>query len=340
MDDDRLAYYQEREEHTAALAEDQMEEQQELDEAEEEQDPVRLCWANVNGDDARCRVLTGFSCDEFLELLELCEQAIPMTLGRGKHGKWTAADKFFMTLCYIKHYETRDKLGETFHTSKPQINKLVATTTAAVTPLLYAHFVTNIRALLPEDVEDEGEFGNDKFVMDATIQEIWTPLGTFEERKRFFSGKHKLYGLKSLTLHNRVGILLASWSGVPGAVHDLTIARDHVDEIEEFLAKDEAEDEEDTWGILVDTGFVGLERDLNATHPYKRTAGHDLTIAQRNYNRRLARQRVICERWYGRLKSRHRIMASKYRNDRDDYALCFRLCVALTNYHVLNNMLQ
>lgn len=168
--------------------------------------------------------------------------------------------------------------------------------------------------------------------MDATLQEIWTPLGTFDERKRFFSGKHKLYGLKSLTLHNRLGILLASWSGVPGSVHDLTIAREHVDEIQEFLAKDEEEQQEEgeTWAVLVDTGFVGLEHNLNAMHPFKRAAGRDL-----NYNRRLAGQRVICERWYGRLKSRHRIMASKYRNDRDDYVTHFQLCAALTNFTVM-----
>jgi hypothetical protein len=341
MDDDRLAYYQEREEHTAALAEQQQERDEELNEAEEEQDPARLCWENVNGDNQRCRVLTGFTCDEVLELLELCEQAIPMTTGRGKHGKWTAADKFLMMLCYVKHYETQDKLGDTFHTSKAQINRIVSTTVEAVTPILYAHFVTNVRALIPDDVHDAGEFGNAKFVMDATLQEIWTPLGTFEERKRFYSGKHKLYGLKSLTLHNRIGLLWASWSGVPGSVHDLTIAREHVDEIAEFLAKEEEEQEveDETWAVLVDTGFVGLEHNLNALHPFKRAAGRDLTIAQRNYNRRLAGQRVICERWYGRLKTRNRIMATKYRNNRDDYATHFQLCAALSNYNVISNPL-
>jgi len=341
MDDERLAYYEEREEHTAALAEEQIEQQEELDEAEEEQNPARLCWENLNGDDPRCRILTGFTCDEFLELLGLCEHAIPMTLGRGKHGKWSAADKFLMTLCYVKHYETQDKLGDTFHTSKAQVNRIVSATIAAITPILYDHYVTNVRALLPPDVEDGGEFGQAKCVMDATLQEIWTPLGTFEERKRFFSGKHKLYGLKSLTLHNRLGLLLASWSGVPGSVHDLTIAREHVDEIQEFLAKDEEEQQEEgeTWAVLVDTGFVGLEHNLNVMHPFKRAAGRDLTIAQRNYNRRLAGQRVICERWYGRLKARHRIMATKYRNDRDDYVTHFKLCAALTNYNVLNNEL-
>jgi hypothetical protein len=33
------------------------------------------------------------------ELLGLCERPIPMTMGRGKHGKWSAADKFLMVLC-------------------------------------------------------------------------------------------------------------------------------------------------------------------------------------------------------------------------------------------------
>lgn len=50
-----------------------MEQEAELDEVEEELDPARLSWTNLNGDDERCIVITGFTCDQFLELFEACE---------------------------------------------------------------------------------------------------------------------------------------------------------------------------------------------------------------------------------------------------------------------------
>jgi hypothetical protein len=232
MENDVFDYYREREEHTVALADAALEEQQALDEEQEEEDPVHLRWRNLSEDDERCRVLTGFACDEFLELLEHCEHAMPATIGRGRRSKLSNHDKFLIVLCYVKHYETVEKIAASFHVSATQMHRVLDETIHAIAPILYARYVTNVRDLIDEeDVPDAGEFGAAKFVMDATLQEIWTPLGTYNERKRFYSGKHKLYGLKTQTLHLRSGVLVAAWPGVPGAVHDLTIARDHLDEV-------------------------------------------------------------------------------------------------------------
>lgn len=236
MNDELAAYYRDREEHTVQLAEAQLEEQEAFDEAEEALDPALVCWANINGHVERCRVLTGFTCAEFMELLGYVEDAIPTVIGRGRRSRLVPADRFLLLLCYLKHYETHAKIGDTFHVSKTQIQRIVDTTLAAVTPLLYSRFVENITDLI--DYEPvEGEFSEAKYVMDATIQEIWTPLGTYEERKRYYSGKHKLYGLKTQTLHLRNGISVATWSGIPGAVHDLTITRDKIDEVSQPINK-------------------------------------------------------------------------------------------------------
>lgn len=197
MDEEVFDYYQEREEHTIQMAEAQLEEQEELDAAEEALDPALLCWANINDNDDRCRVLTGFTCEEFLELLGHCEHAIPVALGRGRRTRASNHDKFLMILCYVKHYETQGKIGETFHVSKTQINRVLDETIKAIAPLLYARYVENVAALLEPDELDENEFEQAKFVMDATFQEIWTPLGNYDERERFFSDKHKAYGLKT-----------------------------------------------------------------------------------------------------------------------------------------------
>ena len=68
FDETLFHYYQSRAEHTVKLADDQIQQAQEFDE-EEEKDSNRICWTNLQGDDKRCIILTGFSSQEFTELL-------------------------------------------------------------------------------------------------------------------------------------------------------------------------------------------------------------------------------------------------------------------------------
>lgn len=101
----------------------------------------------------------------------------------------------------------------------------------------------------------------------------------------------------------------------------------------EILVNDE--DEDNPWSVLVDSGYQGLQRLVDAVLPHKKQPNRPFTRQQQRYNQELASERVICERFYGRLKTKFRIMASKYRNSREEYQTIFMLCVALTNYHIL-----
>lgn len=101
----------------------------------------------------------------------------------------------------------------------------------------------------------------------------------------------------------------------------------------EMLAKED--DDEEAWSVLVDSGYQGLQRSVNAILPAKKRANRRFTRQQRRHNQDLASERVICERFYGRLKTKFRIMSSKYRNSREEYGRLFMLCTALTNYHVI-----
>jgi len=120
-DETLFHYYTSRTEHTLKIANEQMSFEQKLDE-EEEANTNRLCWTSIQGNDRRCVILTGFTTPEFIELLKLCENDIPVNIGRGKRSRFSPADKFLIVLCYLKHYETQAKLGENFGISKAQIN--------------------------------------------------------------------------------------------------------------------------------------------------------------------------------------------------------------------------
>lgn len=228
MDDAIFDQYREREEHTAILAQEAMEVEMELDEEEANIDPSQICWRNLSDDDDRTKVITGFTCEQFLELFDIVQDVLPVTTGRGLRGKVSNHDKLLMTLCYLKHYETLDKMKETFRISKSHLQRIVDRTIQEITPVLYGRFVEDVEADIPDE---DDEFPNARYVMDVTFQPIWTPLGNYNERKRFYSGKHKQYGLKTQCIHDRSGRLVHCVSGIPGSVHDLTIARQNIDEV-------------------------------------------------------------------------------------------------------------
>jgi hypothetical protein len=98
--------------------------------------------------------------------------------------------------------------------------------------------------------------------------------------------------------------------------------------------EDESDGDDAYWSVLVDSGYQGLQRQVKAILPHKKKSNRPFTRQQIRFNQELASERVICERFYGRLKTKFRIMSSKYRNSREEYVTNFKLCVALTNYHV------
>lgn len=191
MDDLIFERYTEREANTAQLAIEQIQTEAEIDIEEENHDPTRICWSNLRCDDSRCKIITGLSSQEFSEIFDLCGHSISANTGRGQRGEFSKEDKLVIVLCYLKHYETKDKLADTFSISKPHVHRIVADTTNNITSVLYDHFVRFAHI----DISERVMFDQAKFVLDATFQTIWTPIGTYDERKRYYSGKHKAYGL-------------------------------------------------------------------------------------------------------------------------------------------------
>lgn len=228
MDPTLFERYEERAANTTVMATETLEDQMVIDEEEENHDPSLVCWRNLADDNHRLKVLSGFDCEHFLSLFELLEGEFPTVMGRGRRSEVSNHDKLLIALCYLRHYETLDKLKETFKISKTHLKRILDSTLAMMEPILYTRFVEDVEADLPDDNED---FPEARYVMDVTFQTIWMPLGTYAERKRFYSGKHKQYGLKSQCIHDRSGRLVHCIAGIPGAVHDLTIARQSIDEV-------------------------------------------------------------------------------------------------------------
>ena len=84
--------------------------------------------------------------------------------------------------------------------------------------------------------------------------------------------------------------------------------------------------------VLADSGYQGLSK-LHAKSwtPRKKPRKSELTEAQRQSNRELARRRVVVEHVIRSLKI-FRILAERYRNRRKRFSLRFNLIAGLYNY--------
>jgi len=162
---------------------------------------------------------------------------------------------------------------------------------------LYEYYITNLNDRINEESGEEDQlFPDAKFVMDVTFQPIWTPTGTYNEKKLFFSGKHKMYGLKSQCVHDRKGRVIHCILGEKGAVHDFAICRNNIEILQDLLSKEfnghDSEEEDDSWSILVDSGYQGLQRLVKTVLPHKKQPNRPFTMQQRRYNQELASEYI------------------------------------------------
>jgi hypothetical protein len=387
--------YRDREAQTHALVEE-FEELSDAASDDEDAAAVQSVWLDVQDSAADCMTLCGFRPAHFLELFMELEAVLADGVGRGRRPETSAHDRLLMLFVYLKHYETYKKLGVTFRVSQTQAMRIVETTARAVLPVLWRNYVETLDV---HDVAPYPEFPDAIAMMDATVQPIWTPTAEFGDKKRYFSGKHKMYVLKSQCVHDLKGRVVHVVVGVPGATSDITIAQQSVASLRRILKRNAAgqfvpavvphpaaaaaamappvvfdedeeiidvvgnggaaaaaaagggpanndsdsesdneesdEEEPEELAMIVDKGYQGLQHFVPCVMPHKRRANAQLTQQQKQHNRRVARRRVLVENYYARFKRRNRIMADKYRGERDEYQLYFKLCVALTNFHVI-----
>ena len=129
----------------------------------------------------------------------------------------------------------------------------------------------------------------------VTFQESYRPGGSLEESKRYFSGKHKLYGYKTEVAVLPNGLAIHCSAHEPGSVADIAIFRlnlgFHLDAVEKSVEERAITDISigvdehlNHWAILFDKGYQGIQSDIRAVMPMKKPTGGVLTLEQRREN--------------------------------------------------------
>jgi hypothetical protein len=198
---------------------------------------------------------------------------------------------------------------------------------------------------MEHQLEEEQRFRNFPYALyalDVKFQPAFRPGGRFNEKKHYFSGKHKLYGYKVECAVALPGIAVHVSKHYTGAVSDLSIALDNKSKHASMLAKAQDEDRDfgegsdvfpSSWAVLVDKGYQGLQTTMRAIYPTKKPRGGELSVEAIERNTKVSSDRVIVENYFGRVCGLWRTMSSTFSWSESRYDQLVNICFALTNFH-------
>ena len=328
------------------------------EEVHDDESPV-FSEYSLGGPDA-IRRMTNFTPVEFNVLWSYVENIVvsQWSQGRGRRHKTSAKDAFFMSLSVLKHYDTWYKHADDFNlnatTFQNMIEKVRRTYDVIqlltiplrqmfdiITPALYELFVKP--PYMGSTRFDNFNFA--KYALDVKFQNANRPNGTFMDAKRYFSGKHKLYGFKVECAVSPQGYAVYVSKHYPGSVNDKVICEQNISTHRKMLKKtsDEAAAQDfgegatkfpDYWAILCDKGYQGIGEVIRAVHPKRQPPRSILSQDDLDRNKAISFDRVIVENFFGRVNMLWRIMYTKYTWSENRYDTHVKLCFALTNYHI------
>ena len=119
------------------------------------------------------------------------------TTGHGQKCKVMRKDEFMMALCVLKHYDTWGKHALDFIIATSTFQKIIMRVISLIEQPLYQKFIKSVN--MADQRAKPQLFTNYRYALYATdvkFQPSNRPSGRFDETKRYFSNKRKMYGLK------------------------------------------------------------------------------------------------------------------------------------------------
>eukprot|EP00770_Monocercomonoides_exilis_P015973 MONOS_15924.1-p1 / transcript=MONOS_15924.1 / gene=MONOS_15924 / organism=Monocercomonoides_exilis_PA203 / gene_product=unspecified product / transcript_product=unspecified product / location=Mono_scaffold01409:8429-9705(-) / protein_length=291 / sequence_SO=supercontig / SO=protein_coding / is_pseudo=false len=218
--------------------------------------------------------LTGFARSEFNILLCLLSDYSHPQRGRTKAIN-TLEEQLFLLLNFLHHGSCTltHLLAKPRHSSQTSTVRLLHSSVEKLKNQLSQLFIS----FRPERITG---FENVGVVVDCTVIPINRPGGKLEYGKKYFSGKHHMYCVKSeVGVNPRLGTVSTVSSVYTGSTHDFTIFKDHYPTFQSQLGGAK---------ILADSAYIGAKPELEAI------------ITKPVGTPELASHRVVVERFFGR----------------------------------------
>ena len=184
------------------------------DEADAES-PVFDSFYSAGGSEGIMK-MTNFTPSEFRSIWNTIEGYVSehWNVGRGRKSSHSAMDVFFMMLTVLKHGGAWDLMARIFGIKGPTFEKLVMGYIKMLENHLYTMFVKKADHMYNMSTlrSNKAQFKYFPYALEAidvTFQEANRPSGNMQEGKKYFSGKHKLYGFKTEVTVRPNGIAVA-----------------------------------------------------------------------------------------------------------------------------------
>ena len=306
---------------------------------------------NTGGSEAFIQ-MTNFDVNEFGNLWLLLQDYVKKSwnVGRGRKSKFSGKDVLMFLLTELKHGRQWDYLRRLFGVSGPTFERTVMTFIDVVNEELYESLVLNLGEswTIMRMIQMHQTFKTFKFcryATNVTFQQAYRPSGTMEEGKRYFSGKHKLYGYKVEVSVLPNGLAIGCSDHYPGSVADIDIMRKMEDFHTDAMSKKDGEldiadirilcdNYDDSWGLLAYKGYRGPGEFLRSVIPRRKPINGHFSIHDEAQNKKISSDRIIVENVFGRLCTNWNILSSKYRWAEKNYDKSFTMFISLTNLHI------
>lgn len=290
---------------------------------ETEHDPTKDVIYNIFvGNSSGMYSLTGFLPDEFEKLWCHVEEKFSAP-SRGRRPSMSLRDILMVVLHFLRRYPRVEEAAAIFQLKPSTLQSIITKYVPIMASALKHDLIDSVAA---EDIVYDQRFPDCGYVVDATVQEIYKPALNFEIAKKYFSGKHYIYCLKSQVIVNIKGLAVHIVTSIPGAKHDKNVFDSNIHDFEKIIALHPDQPKK----ILADKGYQDPNSAILVT-PVKGNSA-DLTREQLTFNENLGEVRIIVENFFGRVKSRYEIMSSVFRGSHDTYADIFTVCCALVNF--------
>lgn len=159
-------------------------------------------------------------------------------------------------------------------------------------------------------------------VLDGTDCPIQRPLNN-EIQRQFYSGKHKKHTIKyEVGVQSISGNIVWISGGLPGSIHDLTMAR--IGNIQSYLFPFEY--------VLADKAYIGEEQFITPIRSPQ-------TEEEELYNRIISTHRITVEHTIGRLKN-FNCLSHKWRHNILLHPIIFNLLCNVVNVDILFSPFQ
>lgn len=238
--------------------------------------------------------------------------------GGGRKPKLSVTEQILLTLVYLHHLPTFQMLGVQFGVSESTAHNLFHYWSKILRELLPASLLEQVKKTEKDWEWVKQILGEWELVVDSSEQVRERPK-TYQEQKKFYSGKKKSHTLKNqlIVLPNGAEIVDVT-VGKPGPSSDINLFRARQ---AEFAANQK---------FKGDKGYIG-ERQIET--PHKKQKKQELTPEQKEENQQLSAQRIVVEHVI-RLVKIFRVAQERFRLRPQNYELVILTVCGLVRLRV------